>query len=313
MDFYTPYVGNAKYCYSNAAAMLLASIGEYVEPRIIEVVTGTGLGATFVKNKNKLYINNQVLEPDLGIKSALELLGYSVVSESVKEPKDFPIDKRAEILKVSKAILGPLDMGYLTYQPNHKYVLGADHFVLALELTSKGLVVHDPAEFPYALLPIKDLERAWKAENMASYKQGYYRYIAYPKKIESVSDDELYNRAVVRFKDIYNRGLANSSATNFIRGRAAIEHLAGTVTDGLGEEDLGHYKYFLFSLAAKRANDFAMFFGSRDTELAENKKGQAKVLGMCHSNVVNKDWSNLSKSLLQLADLEEVFEKAITK
>jgi len=37
-----PYIGNGPYCYANATAMLLASIGENVPPSQIEVLTGQG-------------------------------------------------------------------------------------------------------------------------------------------------------------------------------------------------------------------------------------------------------------------------------
>ena len=33
------------YCYANSTAMLLASAGETVSPRLIEVLSGVGLGA----------------------------------------------------------------------------------------------------------------------------------------------------------------------------------------------------------------------------------------------------------------------------
>ncbi len=35
------------YCYANSAAMLLSGIGEAVSPRLIEALTGVGLGASF--------------------------------------------------------------------------------------------------------------------------------------------------------------------------------------------------------------------------------------------------------------------------
>lgn len=46
------YIGKAEYCYSNSAAMLLASISENIKPETIEVSAGTGLGAFLVKNAN---------------------------------------------------------------------------------------------------------------------------------------------------------------------------------------------------------------------------------------------------------------------
>jgi hypothetical protein len=44
--------GNGAYCCANAASMLLSTIGEDVDPSLIEVLSGVGLGAFSFEQKN---------------------------------------------------------------------------------------------------------------------------------------------------------------------------------------------------------------------------------------------------------------------
>src|SRR6266571_3275618 len=66
----------------------------------------------------------------------------------------------------SAAVLGPLDMGYLTHNPLHKRMMGADHFVLAYRFEKDGVLIHDPEGFPSVLLPLRQLELAWRADSI---------------------------------------------------------------------------------------------------------------------------------------------------
>ena len=49
------YIGNGPYCYANSASMLLESAGEYVEPRLIEILSGVGLGACWIAESQTLF------------------------------------------------------------------------------------------------------------------------------------------------------------------------------------------------------------------------------------------------------------------
>ena len=51
------YVGNGPYCYANSAAMLLDSVGEAVEPRLLEVLSGCRAGSLLARR-----VSDAVLE-----------------------------------------------------------------------------------------------------------------------------------------------------------------------------------------------------------------------------------------------------------
>ncbi|MGN7354046.1 hypothetical protein ACTHPJ_22135 [Paenibacillus amylolyticus] len=39
------YIGNGAYCYANSASMLLSSVGEKIDPGLLETIGGFSLGA----------------------------------------------------------------------------------------------------------------------------------------------------------------------------------------------------------------------------------------------------------------------------
>ena len=128
------YVGNGPYCYANSAAMLLESAGESVEPRLIEVLSGVGLGAIWIANSQTLFLSGLASAPDVGLTRSFGLLGFDVEEEAESDGAAIPIDALKLQLGSGPVLLGPLDMGELSYRPNASGANGADHFVLALHL-----------------------------------------------------------------------------------------------------------------------------------------------------------------------------------
>jgi hypothetical protein len=69
--------------------------------------------------------------------------------------------------------------------------------------------------------------------------------------------------------------------------------------------------YFSFKLGARRALDFASFFGSRNLELAGVKEKQAELFGALQSSAVQRKWTHVADALEQLAQVETEFRDAI--
>jgi len=308
-----PYIGNGAYCYANSTSMLLASIGEDVSPSIVEVLTGVGLSASLKRKSGFLYFNNQTLLPDLGISKALEILGFDSKTVVFEDHNENPFIRLREDLKKSVAILGPLDMVNLVYNPRHKYLKGADHFVLAYGMKEDTVYLHDPAGFPHVFISIKDLKEAWRAERV-SYRKGYYRYITNPKRKEELTQDEVYRRAIDFFKSIYLEGEQNNNPDIWLIGKEAISRTAEKAESGsMGKDELGHFVYFALPLGSKRALDFASFFNQRHEELARIKRQQAEQFGHAHTYALAKKWKSLSVSLKNLSDLEQEFRNTLLK
>lgn len=299
------YIGDGPYCYASSTAMLLAYIGENISPSIIEVLTGVSLGATLEKKRNLLWFNNQTLLPDLGLTKALDILGFTYKTKVFDSPRDFPLKELKKDLIESPAVLGPLDMGYLAYNPRYKYHKGFDHFVFAYRISKKGIFLHDPAGFPHVFLPISELKQAWQAKGI-SYKKGCYRYTCSPQRIKKPTDDGVYADAISFFKLIYKEGLKK---TKFGIGSKAIAKYAKYIrNEGLNENEWGHFVYFTLPLGSRRALDYAKFFKPYDQKLGRLKYQQAEVFGICHTYAASKKWGLLADNFEKLAETEEAFK-----
>ena len=62
------------------------------------------------------------------------LLGFEVAEEAESDGDAMPVDALSLQLRDGPAVLGPLDMGELSYHPNARGANGVDHFVLALHI-----------------------------------------------------------------------------------------------------------------------------------------------------------------------------------
>lgn len=303
MSFY--YKGNGSYCYSNAVSMLLSVIGEDISPSLVEVTTGFSLGASLERN-NMLFFDNGLSSPDKGVNLAFRTLGFSVVEQVSSMDARMPIDRLRRDLETAPVMLGPLDMGYLTYLPNHQFLSGCDHYILALEMGDNEVLVHDPAGYPYVWLSLEQLEHAWKAENIP-WSSGAFRYWKTPKRIAFPSDDEIYHKSLQLFKDAYQK---QRLQPNF--GGKAIRIKAKQLLDSqVSLDERGHLTHFAFPLGSRRAIDFSYFFEERNILLSSLKEEQAKLFGKCYRYASSQRWMDVAETLYELADIEFKFEEAL--
>lgn len=305
------YIGNAHYCYANSAAMLLSSIGEWVDPSVIEVLSGTSLGAIYDRQKESFYFNHPALPPDLGITKALGLLGFECMVRVSDGPEDFPREALEKDLAIGPAVLGPVEQFYLAYNPNHEHLRGADHYLLAYQLEGENCYLHDPAGFPHVFLDLANLKKAWRGEGVVGYARGYYRYITHPRRAATPTDEEINQAALEYFREIYRQADEIAGQGVLLTGGEAIGAFAAVVRNGeIPPEKVGFLKNFLFQLGAKRANDYALFFSGLERQLAGIKAEQAQLHGWCHTYVGQEDWLALAECLDQLAETEEEFRQA---
>jgi hypothetical protein len=300
-----PYSGNGPYCYANATAMLLASIGETILPSRIEVLTGVGLSAFWMPGANLIFFSGTA--PDVGVSQALQILGFEYTEKASQEGDPPPFEELGATLQVSPAVLGPLDMGYLHYLPFHEDTAGSDHYVLAYDMDEQEVHLHDPEGFPHVSLPRDQLDLAWKAKRIG-YRRGSYRHWASPKRVRRPTEEEIYDGALDFFKTCYHNADDLGTQLNWPIGHEAILACAEYVRGGqVSSQETGHMVGFAFRLGARRALDFATLFDFRDAALATMKRTQARLFGRCHTLAVRKDWASLAAALEQLANVEEAF------
>ena len=306
------YIGNGPYCYANSAAMLLESAGESVEPRLIEVLSGVGLGACWIAESQTLFLSGLASEPDVGLSRSFGLLGFEVAEEAESDGDAMPVEALNLRLREGPAILGPLDMGELSYHPNARGANGVDHFVLALHIEDGAVVVHDPAGYPAMPIDVEALGRAWRAD-LIGYRRGTYRRWHSPTRVESPASREMAESAIESFGRAY-RDSRTINEPGIVVGPEAIEALVATIRGReLPEHGLRHLKGFALPLGVRRALDYSRYLRDFNPKLAELKSRQAWHLGRAHIAAVRCKWEPLVGHLMHLADLEHKVETALVK
>lgn len=308
------YIGNGHYCWANAAAMLLKSAEASIEPRVIEVLSGVGLGAFWLDGPRLLFLSGWASPPDIGVSRALELLGFGVQEAAETDGATLSLNALARLLETSLAqgpvMLGPLDMGELAYRPDAHAVIGADHYVLALSIEGDEVLVHDPAGYPCVPIALNALERAWRADRI-SYHRGSYRRWQAPVRVANPAPAQVLETAMLSFVDAYKAARVGKSPGVMI-GPEAIEKAASTIRQReLPETGLRHLERFVLTLGVRRALDYEWYLRRSYPDLARVKHQQALSLGRAHAASVSRDGDRLAEELGRVAEFEHQFEVSL--
>ena len=304
------YIGNSPYCYANSAAMLLESVGESVEPRLLEVLSGVGLGACWLVESQTLFLSGWASSPDVGVSRAFALLGFEVAEEAESDGASMPAYALARQLDEGPVMLGPLDMGELPYHPDSRGANGDDHFVLALDVEEGAVVMHDPAGYPAMPIDLEALGRAWRAE-LIPYRRGAYRRWHSPTRAKKPAPEEIAEAAIQSFAQAYRESRA--TVPGVVVGPEAVEALVAIIRDReLSEQGLEHLRRFALPLGVRRALDYAWFLRPVAPKLADLKSRQAWHLGRAHAAAARCDGEPLAEHLMHLAGLENEMEAALS-
>ncbi len=305
------YIGNGPYCYANSASMLLESAGEHIEPRLIEVLSGVGLGASWIPESQTLFLSGWTV-PDIGVSQSLKLLGFEVAEEAESDGAPMPVEALDLQLIEGPVMLGPLDLGELSYHPNARGANGIDHFVVALQKEDGAIVVHDPAGYPAMPIEVEALGRAWRAD-LIEYRRGAYRRWHSPARVEDPSPGQIAEAAVQSFGQVYRDSRTIDDPTAVV-GPQAVEALVATIRGGeLLNSGLEHLRRFAVPLGVRRALDYSWYLREFNPELADLKEKQAWHLARAHTAAVRCEWGPLADHLSHLAHLEHKVESTLVE
>jgi hypothetical protein len=298
-----PYVGSGDYCYAYTLHMSLLGSGALPEavpaPGFLECLTTMPFGHTYLTGPQLFFFDG--LDPDQGLTLAIKTLGWTCRLERGGD-NQAALERLRAALPVGPVLLGPLDMGYLTYHPNHRVLGGADHFLVVLALEDDHVVVHDPKGYPYATLPLDTLLLAWKAERIG-YLDAAYTLRAAFRPVEAVSRQEMIRRTVPLVRANLLRDPGGPEVHGGMRAlRLLVEVFRGAVPTQLAD----HLLYFALPLAVRRKLDAAAFLREGDKPGAGDLiEHQARLLGQAQYAGVQRQWSTIATLLEQVAALEE--------
>lgn len=291
------YFGDVSLCYSYSLAMALDAYGYDFKADFLEAIMAMGNGASIVKEDDQhplVFFDNGM--PDLSISHSLKILGFDYEDFYLKDGSEVDLEevkgKLVTFLSNGPVVLGPLDMGHLSYNPNHTILYGVDHFVTVYDIDDQYLYLHDPAGFACMKVTFKDILEAWKAEAI-DYKRGASSMWGNFKRLKTPSQTEIYQETA---KIIKSRYLNGQNGVLKCYAKAVAEN-------GLNTEQKQLHQYFSFKLAAVRNLYLSKFLKDHDPEGARLKEELATLFGQAHLSCLKEDYQELAHLLYQIAEV----------
>ena len=301
------YFGDVSLCYSYSLAMALDSYGYDFKAEFLEAIMAMGNGASIVKEDDQhplVFFDNGM--PDLSISHSLKILGFDYEDFYLKGGAEVDLEEIKRKLETflfnGPVVLGPLDMGHLTYNPNHTILYGVDHFVTVYDIDDQYLYLHDPAGFACMKVAFNDILEAWKAEAI-DYKRGAYSMWGNFKRLKTPSQTEIYQETA---KIIKSRYLNGQNGVLKCYAKAVAEN-------GLNTEQKQLHQYFSFKLAAVRNLYLSKFLKDHDPKGARFKEELATLFGQAHLSCLKEDYQELSNLLYQIAEVDGLFKDLYVK
>ena len=301
---YTAYTGNSHYCYSNSLHMCLqhAGMANLPEPGLLECMTGMPFGALFMQFESPLFFPSHAdLNPNSGLSRALSILGWTCTLWE-GDDAETALEALKANLKKGPVLLGPLDLGFLPYDPNHRLKQGGDHFIVVLKLEDDRVQVHDPQFYPYAVLPVDDLMKAWNAADLG-YATSAYTLRANFREERQVSTEDMRKATLEKARELIN---AAPSGPVFFGGskafRLAAEVIRGTPPGGFA----AMLVHFVLPIGARRCLDAAEFMKSAgQTEVSDCIAKKAESYGLAQYYATQEDWKSTEGLFEELAEVED--------
>jgi len=250
--------------------------------------------------------------PHLGVRRALEALGYSYEFRWVQDEDDALFYLHAA-LEEGPVILGPVDMGYLSYSPFRKFQAGSDHYLVLTHFDGEVPIVNDPDGFLQVPLPIEDLLAAWRAERIG-YREGPYSMWIIKERERRPSNEELYRETLqLGLQNLQINESRSLGKEIMHQGLGAIERLAEDIRRFRSSHWLGFYATFSFRVSAQRCFDSARFIAEAPftNEHLEKASGvrmrQARLYGRAQWQAATKKFGAVAKTLGEIAPMEREF------
>lgn len=302
------YVGSGPYCYANSLAMIMGA--QALEPSVIEVLTGSPFGATFIADLP--FFSPAGWDPDIGLDPAIAALGWACERTAGGDATE-AIGRLREASQTGPVLVGPVEFGLLRYIPGMGTPVGSDHFVVVIGVDDATVTLHDPHGHPYATLPLEAFVAAWRAETVP-YPSTPFTMRAGFHRIRDVDVATALRRSLpdaVRWLE----ASAGEPATTGLQGAGdAVERLAGLVTAGLDEHTNSHLVHFAVRVGARRLADASVWLGTiGHNSAAEIADIQARLLGAVQYDLVTGDHLAAAAALRALAPTYAQLRVALTQ
>ena len=294
--------------------MLLESAAESVEPRVIEVLSGVGLGAFWVAESQTLFLSGLASAPDVGLSRSFGLLGFNVNEEAESDGDAMPVDALNLQLNEGTGGTRPARHGRTLLPSQCPWSeRGRSFRARSLHVEDGTVVVHDPAGYPAMPIGVKALDCAWRAD-LIEYRRGHIPYGGTPPLAsQRLGRLQIAEAAIESFSRAYRESRAICDPGTVV-GPEAIEALVAAIKSReLLDPGLEHLRRFALPLGVRRALDYSWYLSDFNPKLADLKSRQAWHLARAHAAAARCSWEPLAEHLMRLADLEHSVEIALVE
>jgi hypothetical protein len=303
---HVPYVGNGPYCYANSFAMVLGPRSP--STAVIEVTTGGPFGMQLIGGTT-VFFDAYGWTPDLGFDRALTAIGWRSRRSSGGSAGE-AIDRLRTAVSTGPVWVGPLEMGLMRHQPEMTGPIGADHFVVALDVDDQRVLIHDPQGFPYAEVPNADFLTAWRADTL-TYGEPYTMRTDF-EQVADVPDADAIRAAIPAARDhlaqVTDEKMPPGSLGNADAAHRVAEMVEAGAADGLRE----HLVYFAVKVGARRLDDTATCLDLAGYPAAAAIAAeQARLVGSLQYPLVVRDYPKAAATLRRLAPTYERLRAAL--
>ncbi len=301
------YVGSGPYCYANSFAMLMGE--QAPSTAIIEVATGGPFGMQLIGG-TLVFFDAYGWDPEQGFDQALSAIGWTSTASKGGDAGE-ALARLTTAARKGPVWVGPVEMGHLHHQPEMTGPIGADHFVVVLDVNDERVLVHDPHGYPYAEVPVDDFMTAWRAETV-SYGDPFTMRTDFIKLADVKDADAIRSiipTAIERLSMRTNEPMPPGSLGNGEAAERAAQMIEAGAGDGLRE----HLIYFAIRVGARRLSDTAdCLHLAGYTEAAHVAATQSRLVGSLQYPMVTRDFPRAAAALRELAPTYDRLRAALT-
>ncbi|KAL7904979.1 NlpC/p60-like transpeptidase [Trichoderma velutinum] len=302
------YTGSGPYCYANSFAMIMGPAAP--STAVIEFATCSPFGMQIV-DKNTVFFDPFGWDPLKSFEDMLEAAGWTSKLTVGKDADDALASLRKE-LENGPVFVGPVEMGYLRYQPGNNGPIGADHYVVVLGIQDDMVDLHDPHGFPYASIPVSEFLTAWKTDSLG-YGTSYMMRSEF-KHVRSFTEEDIIRctlpnaRRWLNMKSVKASDMPSSSCGN---GKAA-ERLAEMIQTNFHPGVKNPLIYFAVRVGARRLVDGATCLERVGlVDAAAIMARQARLVGRLQYPLTVGDVESAVKILSELAPTYDKLRDAL--
>ncbi|MET7403560.1 hypothetical protein ABZS66_59815 [Dactylosporangium sp. NPDC005572] len=290
--YHHPYVGSGPYCYANSFAMLLGPASP--STAVIEVATTGPFGMQLIGGRTAFF-DAYGWNPELGFDQALAAIGWASDTH-----RGATLAQLRDAAAEGPVWVGPLEMGHLRHQPEMTGPIGADHYVVVLDVSPTRVLVHDPHGYPYAEVPVADFLAAWEATTV-DYGSPYTMRTGF-RKVADVSPADAIRAVVPAAIDRLGMVTDAPMPPGSVGNGVAAEQLASMVEAGAGDGVREHLMWFAIRVGARRLADTADCLNLAGLPgAADVAARQARLVGSLQHPIVAGDFPRAAAALRSLA------------